>query len=302
MPPIGYSGYMIFMKFIDDKLDNEDLKRVFFLEPKVQYAVLTKGEYEIIAYLLDTSPYEAEKTAARLRESEVLADYKAVVYTSPIAQKYGYVHIRDEFFSEVLTNKVWHRTRGAKIRDSDELLEREFQVLKELNNDGKADFSEIDQKYGLGRGASFYTYRKLKERGIISTTTINLSSLNIKYFGIMTIKRIQMSKYAKTRHHLYLDVINEFPHIINKYSLICEVGAPDSVVAFLPVIGDESIEDMASILRAKLRGVEISTSIVTSGLVGHICLRKFDNRYASYYNNLLEMKKQESGNRISYES
>lgn len=76
-----------------------------------------------------------------------------------------------------------------------------------------------------------------------------------------------MSEYAKTRHHLYLDVINDSKHLINKYSLICEVGAPDSVVAFIPVIGDDSIEDMASTPRAKLMGVEISTSIVTSGLV-----------------------------------
>ena len=193
-----------------------------------------------------------------------------------------------------------HRTKNSKSRELGELLEREFLVLRELNSYGNIDFPDIDRKYDLGRGASFYTYKKLKESGIISTTTINMRSSNVKYFGIMIIKRITMSQYAKTSHHLYADVVNDMSYPINKYALICEVGAPDSVVVFAPVVGIQSIDEMASVLRAKLQGVEISTSIVTSSLVGNVCLRKFDNSYAMYYTNLIESKRLKQGNRTDY--
>ena len=158
----------------------------------------------------------------------------------------------------------------------------------------------MDLKYSLGRGTSFYTYKKLKESGMISTTTINMRSSGMRYFGVMMIKRITMSQYARTSHHLYADVVNDLSYPINRYALICEVGAPDSVVAFVPLTGTNSIDEIAGALRKKLQGVEIDTSVVTSNLVGAICLRRFDNSYAMYYNNLIELKKLKQGNRIDY--
>jgi DNA-binding Lrp family transcriptional regulator len=300
MPPLGYRVFMILIKFTDDRPGVEQLRLAFAREPKIQYAVLTKGEYDILAYLVDESSTQAEVTVLNLRSSTVIGNYRAVVYTSPVAQRYGYVKMRDEFFANTLKGKVWHRTR-KETGGSPVLFQREFDVLHELSANGMAAFPQIDRKHDLGKGASAYTYKKLRASGIIRTTTINMRLTNSLYMGIIFIKRLLISNYTKTRHLFYQDVVRETADVMNKYALICEVAAPDSIIIFAPIRSGESIEEIADALAAKLKGVEIATSIVINQLVGHLCLRRFDNKYAIYSEELASIDGNTVQNKIRYD-
>ena len=301
VPPLGYYPYLILIKFTNERPDIEELKRTIVNEAKIQFAVYAKGEYDVIAYMLEESPFMAEQTVLRLRTDTALGRYDAIFYTTPLAQSYGYIHIRDGFFSNILQPRILHKKRGTEITDNHPLGEREFIVLRELNENGALEFTEIDKRHGLDRGTALYTYDRLKAKGIIVRPTINASQTGIKYLGVIFIKRLDMSKYSKTKEHLYYDVINN-NEIVSRYALICEVGAPDTVILFMPIRGDNSIDKIANELKGKLNGVEISSAIVTENLVGYICMRRFDNEYSNYYNELVAMKKLKPKIRTNYEN
>ncbi len=294
VPPLGYNAYLVLIKFLDNKPTVEQLRLALTSEPKIIYAVLSKGDYDVIGYFLEESSREAAKTVYKLRASTILKDYRAVVFTSTLAQKYGYAHLTDEFFTSVLKEKIHTRKQHDNF-----LSEREFKVLREINKNGTIDFSDIDKEHHLGRGASIYTYKKLIEKGIVVGSTISMNSVSMKYMGILFIKRLYISQYENTKHTLYFEVLRN-AGITNAYSLICEVGAPDTVMLFAPVFGNSSIEEIASRIGKKLLGVEITTGVVTDNLIGHLCMRRFDNEYAHYYKELIDMKKAEVGHKTDY--
>ncbi len=298
LAPLGYRAFMVFAKFLDKKPSAEELKKAFGKEPKIQYAASTKGEYDIIAYLLDSTSTEAAKTVLNLR-SGLLGEYDAVFSTSSAAQKYGYVRLRDEFFGSELSKKVWHRSKSATDLKSGHLLEREFILMRELNLDGRLNFSEIDKRHGFGSGTSTYTYKRLFEREIIRNATIDMKPQLIRYTGIIIIKRMNMSKYLKSANSLYADLVNDVSGPVGKYSLVCDVGAPDSVILFVPVYGNGSVDDIAASLASKLKGIEISTLAVSNELVGRICLRRYDNKHTIYYENIAASMKSGSESRMT---
>ena len=111
--------------------------------------------------------------------------------------------------------------------------------------------------------------------------------------GILMIKRLYMNQYEKTKHNLYFEVLRT-AGIVNPYALVCEIASPDSIMLFSPISGSDSIEEVADSINSKLKGVEITTGVVTGNLVGRICLRRFDNEHAIYYKDLVDMKKIEA--------
>lgn len=299
-PPVGYYPYLVLIKFTDEKPTLEELKAAIDGEPRVQFSVLSKGEYDVIGYLLEESPFMASRTVFKLRTNTILSKYRAVFYTTPISQRYGYIHIRDEFFDQVLSHKIANK-KNINAENVPTLSEREFVVLKELNANGVVNFTEIDKKHNFTKGTALYTYDKLKKRGVIVRSTINAENTGIKYFGIIFIQRLDMSKYLKTKDYLSMDIIND-NELLSKYALICDVGAPDMIILIMPIRGDTSIEQIANRFREKMEGVAISTAIVTENIIGHMCIRRFDNNYTYYYDELVSEKKLAHRTKIDYES
>ncbi len=56
------------------------------------------------------------------------------------------------------------------------------------------------------------------------------------------------------------------------------------------------------VLWEKLEGVEITSGIVTDNITGSICMRRFDNEYSYYYNDLVTEKKIPYKSRVDYEN
>lgn len=299
-PPIGYYPYLILIKFTDEKPTLEELKAAIGGEPRVQFSVMAKGEYDVIGYILEESPFMASRTVLKLRTNTVLSKYPSVFYTTPISQRYGYIHIRDEFFDQVLSRKITNK-KNVNAGNLPTLSEREFIVLRELNANGIINFTEIDKKHDLPKGTALYTYGKLRMKEVIVRSTISAENTGIRYFGMIFIQRLDMSKYLRTKDYLSFDLIND-DEMLSKYALICDVGAPDMIILILPIRGATSIDQIAGHFREKMEGVNISTAIVTESIVGHLCIRRFDSNYTYYYDELVSERKLDRRTKTDYES
>jgi DNA-binding Lrp family transcriptional regulator len=199
---------------------------------------------------------------------------------SHLTQEEGYVPVRGEFIA-MLKERVWRRTREAPARLPGQLLPREYAVLKELSEDGRADFSGIDRKHGFGRGAALYTYNRLLERGMIRRITSLMLRPPIRYVAIFHLDQVNMQDFIADRKRYMAHVISDSGRALDRYTWICGFGAPYGILLFAPVYEDTDMERIGKEL--DMGGVSVRSLIVTSSLVGSLGFRRFDMRSTSMY-------------------
>jgi DNA-binding Lrp family transcriptional regulator len=276
------------------------MQKTFQGEPMVQFAAATKGDYDMLAYMLSENSFNAEEILWRIMADSLLSKYDAKCYMVPFGQIYSFVPMRTEFIEKVLARRQWHRRRFIVITPTQEdILKREFLLLKELNENAAVDFSEIDNKYGLGRGASRYTYQQLKAEGIIARPTITMSGLPLRYIGILQTETLNPGEVNKNKNKLRIEEL-EYGPITNKYALIGNTSIPEGVVFFIPIIRDEDLEDATTRL-ASIKGTITRSMIISKILSGSLCYRRFDNMHSVQYPSLLREKKVEPQEAIEYE-
>ncbi len=145
LAPFGYLRYVALVKFTEGMPKIDDMKKVLEAEPKIQLAALLKGEYDLLIYIIAESTRELDDCLYAIRSSRTFAPYKSYWYVSYITYAYGFIPLRNEFL-EKLGKKVWHRTKETPRRPPNSLTEREYLVLKALNENAKEDFTKIDEK------------------------------------------------------------------------------------------------------------------------------------------------------------
>ncbi len=298
---LGYEPYIVLIKFDDRMPSVDELREFVTAEPKIQFAAMTKGAYDLIIYLLEENTSKAGYKVWHMRDTAPINRYKATWYISPSAWDHGYMPLRDEFFEKVISGNEWKRSRERPEPGKEELLHRELAVLKELNSNGNIDFSRIDTLYNLGRGAAQYTYHKLKDDGIIIRTTITMESLPIKYIGLIILELESVEEYSTTRAALLTEVIAHKEYL-DKYSLVMDIGTPNGVMVFTPIMRDEEMGRTIDYFRDNIKGVKIDDLIATQVLVGSLCYRRFDKTYSVQYDRLVNTYKiAEAKERIVYD-
>ena len=290
----NYSPFMLFVKFKNGKPKTEDLKSVLAGNPKVQFASLTEGKYDAVAYIIDES-FMIYSTLVDIFTDQRLELYGMDLTITPFYIGYGFIPLRDVFFDNVLIEKVWKKKRNEK--HTTELLERERIVLREIVINGGIDFAEIDKRYNLGHGAAHYTFRKLKQNGFIYRETINMKGIAYRYIRAVIVNTVNMRKFTDSRDSLLQEIItNNGP--INKYAFVGDIGAPVSVILFQPVLSDnDNTQDQ---INEKVKGIETETMVVTNVLVGEFALIRYDYAYSSQYEILAEHNKVPTISRIDY--
>lgn len=296
---LGYTNYLLLVKFEGKAPAANDVKRAFANEPRIQFAAVTKGEYDLVAYLLDVDYVSAIDNFRALILKTGLAKYRAKWNLIPFAQTYSFVPLRREFIEDVIRTKRWRRGRESTSPKQDEILNREFIVLKELNENSTESFSRIDRRYGLNRGTSRYAYSSLKAQGIIVRPTISITNLRMKYIGMIQIMDIDEKTVEENRHKSLADLI-EYGKLTNKYCLSGNIGIPDGAIRFLPVFNDGYLDDVTKTLEKELAGSSVRNLIVTDILVGSLCYRRFDNDYSRQYKLLVGLGKAVARKPASY--
>ena len=297
---LGYSSYLFLIKFLESVPPTDDIKRLFESNYKVQFVAVTKGEYDIMAYMLDVSSTEVINILAELLLKTELGKYKARWNLIPYAMAYSFVPLRENFIENALKSLIWKKNRHALTSTQEKLRYREYLILKELNLDSSESFSEIDKKYKFNEGTARYTYRNLLEEGIIVRSTITMTKLQIKYVGIIVIEDLHGRLIAETRHNFLTETISYGP-IINKYCLGGNIAVPMGAIALMPIFEEGYLEYTAKKIEEELQGSLVKTSIITDIIIGSLCYRRFDNNYSKQQHKLLtEYKKLNPQKLIDY--
>ena len=291
---LGYSPFMLFIKFKEGKPKTEDLKEVLESHPKVQFAALTEGKFDVIVYITeDTS--NLHDIVYQIFSDPRVKEYDAEFTISPFYIDYGFIPLRDLFFDRVLTEKVWHKKRGEKR--TTELLERERVVMREIVVNGEIDFAEIDKKHGLGHGAAQYTFRKLKEDGVIVRETINVTGLSYRYVRAVIVNILNIDRFRDTRDSFLAEVIRN-NGTVNKYAFVGDISSPYGLIMFQPVL--EESDNTVDMINSYVKGIASETLIITNVIIGTFIFRRRDNTYTSQYEMLVEHGKVTPESRIEY--
>lgn len=298
---LGFSPYITFVKFIDKQPDYKELQVLIKSYPKIQFAAILKGEYDLLLYHIEEDTIRTYDDIHQLRRSNVLRNCDSTWHTTPFSQTYSFVPLRKEFIDYVVKVKEWKRTRKHTSPNIDEFTHREAKVLKELSENCTKDFTEIDKEQGLGIGTARYAYAALTDKGIVVRPTITIAEMEIKYIGGIILDIINVDHTYKTWKNRLLDYMTDGP-MANKYSLIGYVGLPDSLLLLLPVIQDGDLDKTAGFLYdTSKKGLNKRTFVITNVIIGSLCYRRFDNQYSRHYEILTELERDNIRNGLNYE-
>lgn len=299
---LGFLTYLVFVKFYNEKPTLEEIKQVMDGVPRVQFVGATSGNYDLIILLLAEDSNKAAASVYTMRRNEVLGKYDSRWDITPFDTSYGTLPMREKFF-EVLEERIWKRSKERPKPEHDSLSNREYSVIKELNLSGMTEFSNIDSKYGFDRGASQYAYYKLKDRGILKEITITMQKLPLRYNAIAVTELVNGLNLNKTRTNLFSEIIDEDKsEILNKYSLVGDIGVPNGVIFFFPAVTENGLQDVEEKLKITLEGFRVSCLIITSVILGCLCYRSFDNRYSKQYEMLVKEKILKQNDKIKYDA
>ncbi|MGC8688405.1 MAG: hypothetical protein ACP5RQ_03345 [Candidatus Micrarchaeia archaeon] len=284
---LGFSRYLMFIKFEDKIPKVDEIKKVFENDPRVLLVATLNGRYDLLVYFFLETEEQLLKFVYKWQEN-IFPNYSYRSYITPFSQVYGGAVMREPFF-ELLKERVWHRTREQPSKLPWQLTESEYKVLKELNKDALKPLSEIALQYGLsGSAATSYIFERLLKRNFISRTTITMTDLPIKYYGLFFIEIIDRDLYYK---HERIQLIKEellfqYPWI-NKYTLVGDISIPIGEVYIAPILNENDFFDYKEQL-SMFRSVKVDVMLITNILIGSIINRNFDNLYSSEYKLLVE--------------
>ncbi len=181
-------------------------------------------------------------------------------------------------------------------------MNREIKVLYELNKNSIKKFANIDKENNFAAGTARHAYETLKNNGIIIRPTINLTSMPIKYIGVILLSIINVGETYKTWDKRLSDYILN-GSIINKYSLIGYVGFPDSLLLFIPIFKNGELEKTAEYLqKTTQKGIMVKTLVITNELLGSLNYRRFDNKESRFNIIKLNLKQLKNNDLFKYKN
>ncbi|MGC8496316.1 MAG: Lrp/AsnC family transcriptional regulator [Candidatus Micrarchaeia archaeon] len=290
--PFGFFRYVAFVRFVHGMPDAKEINEILEKEPMVQFAALISGKYDLFVYMLAENTQELENSLFRIRSSGVFSRTKSSWSVSYITYAYGYLPLRKEFV-DLLKEKVWHRSKEAPRRKPSQILERDYLVLKELNENGRGSFADMDMKLGFNKGASDYTYYRLLNERTIYRVTINMSLPGAKYAAIIRCPQRNIGSFIAHRDEYRSYIIGDTQTPTNRYILVGDIGAPYGSLYIKPIY-DERLDDVVSELKHYLKEDIIETHVITDILVGQLGYRKIAKEVTYQYKALIKNKKDES--------
>ena len=282
---LGYTTYLILIKFTNGTPSMGEMKSTLEKNPRVQLALSTKGESDLMVFFLTEMGENARFNISKARE-DLFPNYDAEWMSAPVYPTYGFIPVNEKFF-DVLKARVWNRSKEVPRQPEDSISNNEYSLLLELSKNGAIDFSEVDKKYGFDNGRAQYAYHKLKKKGIIRRITASITGLPMKYLAVLYAKEVNGNSWEESRPLLLAHIIKETKRPINQYALVGDTGIPNGGIFMFPVFDEKDLEIEEKELFSIMKNAKITTSIVTSSFAGSLCFRKFDNMYSRQYSRLV---------------
>ncbi len=292
----GFTRFLVTVRFLtDSKPKQEEVRALLEKEPRVQLVLAMTGYYDLAIYIVAESTEVLENIIYEMRSSSVFAPYSAAWNISYIIEPVGwFVPLRNEFFEQLVKQKVWHRTKETPRKLQGQLTVAEYTVLAEMNKDAGQEFREIELRNKLNEGSASYTYDKLLSNKTIERATIIMRRLPAKYFALLYVVQTDMGKFNKTRKEFLEEIVKDMKFPTNRFVYDTDISAPYGVVLLLPVYIDGDLEKAKEELLQRVKGIKIRSSVITRILIGNLGTRKFDIQQSGPYKALSELTEQET--------
>ncbi len=278
--PLGYSQFLILVKFQGERPNPKLLKEELEKEPHVLFAAFTSGSYDLMILIISMSGMDASIATFHLNRLTSLRRLTSKWFTSTFLVTYGVIPLRRENF-DLLVKDIWHRSKDHNRPESDQLTKNDFLFLKAFNDNPVEAVINIETTVGLSKGSGRYILERLEKRGIINSVTMTAESLSLKYNASILISIVNEELFSATRSSLLEYIVAKHPnHITNTFSLVGDISTPRGTMILLPIIQNGELEATIEKLNENVNGIEIATMILSQIFIGKELHRRFDNAYA----------------------
>jgi DNA-binding Lrp family transcriptional regulator len=131
------------------------LEQVFVDQKNINSAYLAEGQFDVVVFVTESDPIRYAVWENRLKQN--LSDYGAIVSSSELPYfSFGYMAVDDYFIDSIATT----------------LKRKEKELLKLLNANSRASYSELARRLGLTEPTIRYKVFNLVKRGVIKRFTI----------------------------------------------------------------------------------------------------------------------------------
>ena len=294
------SKYILRIKFKNNKPSQEEIRVTLENDPNVQFAAFTKGNSDLIMYLTFTDNLELETWIYNTGKSEPFIRYKARWNISYLITE-G-ILFRDKFFTEVLSKKVWHRTKEQPRKRPDQIFNREYAVLRALNINGKTHFKDIDKEYGLSKGLAKYTFDQLFSNGVINVT-ITMRKAPIRYIALINIYQDNMASFERNRKELLLYLLKDNGLFTNRFLTMGDTGSPRGIYLVTAIYENGELEEIEWEIKGMLKGNIIKSAIITDVIIGKLNINGREYTDLPVYKSLIndyKMSEEEINNIVRY--
>ena len=295
---LGFTYYIMGVRFRGKKPEYNEIKEAVDKVPNVQLAMVSSGNYDLLMYVVVENNSETTKnTFYEIREI-LFPEYESSWYIMLFYKTYGYVPLHEDFF-KLLKKVVWTRSREEPRKPINKIWQREYTMLRNLWEDSRQSFTDIDSRNGLALGTTRHAYDSMLEKKVIIRPTIFITRFPVKYNAAIFVEKLSHSKWKNAIKEILHNIIQETSSI-DKYALIGDIKNPEGVLYIMPVMNDYDIDNAKESIRKTVESISIESSIITGIPKGMLGYRVYDNKYSNQMRILSEQYRERMPARTDY--
>jgi DNA-binding Lrp family transcriptional regulator len=177
----------------------------------VQLAVVTKGDFDVLVFVLVMKPNEYFKWEMSLFDA--LAKCGVKIKSSQVTVAHlGFIPIKSESIMASNTNDVYRR------------------ILTTLNENSRITWRELGNHIGISSELTKYYLRKLDKTGLIkrytAVATRPTMRYSIAYFVNYTVRENILSRVSNERRTMYWNEPKEFP-VLSEFQMMLSTTGSD---------------------------------------------------------------------------
>jgi DNA-binding Lrp family transcriptional regulator len=295
----GYLHFLVFVKFKEAPRPNpQQLQKELSSISSVQFAAISAdgSKYDMVIVIATISDYNATSAESlpvllkKLRMLPSLKEISAEWYVSYFDIGKGFMPLRQSFLEEHLSKMVWTKRQERKTTS---ISKNEYATMLALNADGVASFREIEQRNNMSEGSARYSYDGLLGRKVVSGVTICMKNPAIRYNAIVLMEILDEGIYFETRDEFYrIETEEKEGHVLNRIPLVANMGAPYGGLLMVPVYSEGQLDSLEHELYSNVKGIKLSTMVLTTILCGTLPYNRFDNTKTFQYQRLMANRSQ----------
>ncbi|MEM4066877.1 MAG: hypothetical protein QXV17_08455 [Candidatus Micrarchaeaceae archaeon] len=260
---IGFEEYVIFVKFISGKPEDEEILKAIGDSYIPQFVAKLIGDYDLVVYAIARNFEEINKYIVRTFSN--LKKTYVTINTVRITRTFGFFPLRNELIEKFNISETYRK------------------VLLYLNQDGRREFADIARLVKIKPEGITYTLDRLEKTGMLERISYYETKPKNVVTSIITMKITNWPLFFEARDKWFLDITKVIEEKHVEYSFMCDIQSPNGGLIFANFETTTAADNFLNSLNKVLKGVELSHMLITKVLIGALGIRNFDMRYSLQY-------------------